>query len=591
MGFHNTEDTDIYKNITEKKEHQTNQNWTLFLFLCVLTVTSASFQFGYNISSLNPPTDILKEFIGNNTYIFEQYHIEKSKFDNLIQNEINLLDEGNLTTYFPNVSLILKNNSEGSEVYFLSTHFLNDENYFKIILKHDSIKTSANLNDSQIEKMINLQDEVKSMVKFLWTTINCLFVIGGMIGAFTSKFVLDILGRKRGILFHNLFSISGSVLVLISSSSKSPICLVISRFLFGIQGGMSCSLIPTYLSEISPAALRGQTGVAHQLCLTFGILVAQILGFKEILGTDTTWNYLLAFPLIPSILGSIFLAICFPESPKALISKRLTEEAESALMRLRSRNNVNYELQEIFKETSSENGNQQGVSFGELFSSQKYRWPLITALVLQMAQQLCGINAVFFYSNSIFKNAGISGDMIQYAVLSTGVVNFLSTILCTMLIDKLGRKPLLLYPMILIIIDFILLTIFLYIKGPVFSYLSIVCIMVFIVCFAVGLGPIPFIYAAECFGQEARGAALAICMLTNWIANLFLTLCFPILADLISNNVFIIFCVIVFISVIIIMKKVPETKGKSLEEILIKLNGRNYMSETGNNLLMTEVKA
>ncbi len=112
-----------------------------------------------------------------------------------------------------------------------------------------------------------------------------LFVIGGMGGALTSKYVLDYIGRKNGILFHYLFTIAGGVLAYISPMIDSPACLMASRFLFGIQGGMACGLVPTYLSEIAPTNLRGATGVIHQLNLTIGILVAQFLGFRQLLGT------------------------------------------------------------------------------------------------------------------------------------------------------------------------------------------------------------------------------------------------------------------------------------------------------------------
>ena len=112
--------------------------------------------------------------------------------------------------------------------------------------------------------------------------------------------------------------------------------------------------------------------------------------------------------------------------------------------------------------------------------------------------------------------------------------------------------------------------------------------MVFIVCFAVGLGPIPFIYAAECFGQDARGAALAMCMFTNWVANFLLTLLFPIMAELLAEYVFIVFCIIVLLSLVVIIKKVPETKGKSFEEIDSKLNGNQ---SNNNNIILSNLKA
>jgi uncharacterized membrane protein YeaQ/YmgE (transglycosylase-associated protein family) len=126
--------------------------------------------------------------------------------------------------------------------------------------------------------------KVEGFKKLMWTVTNVLFVIGGMIGAFTSKFVAEVMGRKKGILFHYLFTIVGALFVFVAYYVKRPELVMASRFLYGVQGGMSCGLVPTYLNEISPAALRGSTGVIHQLCITMGILISQTLGFRQLLG-------------------------------------------------------------------------------------------------------------------------------------------------------------------------------------------------------------------------------------------------------------------------------------------------------------------
>jgi MFS family permease len=138
---------------------------------------------------------------------------------------------------------------------------------------------------NQHENFLNAEREkIENLTDILWTVTNCLFVLGGMTGAVFSKFFLDHLGRKKSILVHNLFSIIASILAIVAPRIKSPVCIMVSRYFFGVQGGLSCSLIPTYLSEISPAALRGQTGAVPQLFITTGILVAQLLGFRQILG-------------------------------------------------------------------------------------------------------------------------------------------------------------------------------------------------------------------------------------------------------------------------------------------------------------------
>lgn len=177
-------------------------------------------------------------------------------------------------------------------------------------------------------------------------------MIGGLIGALTSKFAMDRLGRKNSIIFHLFFGIAGSIAlfassryassqacvgifsadadhssVAVSSGWLGPILLKLGRFLQGVQGGLSCSVIPTYLSEIAPSKLRGQTGVIHNLFLTLGLLTSQILGFEGLLGNCSNWYYLVALPLFPAVLGVPVLFLFFEESPKYLYHEKEDQEA------------------------------------------------------------------------------------------------------------------------------------------------------------------------------------------------------------------------------------------------------------------------
>lgn len=196
-------------------------------------------------------------------------------------------------------------------------------------LKKEIDNVEAYLNETQVELdglKVSL-DKVDSVNTLLWTITNTLFVVGGMVGAFTSKYVAEFLGRKKGILFHYIFVVVGSVLVIVAPYVNSPECVIVSRFLFGVQGGMCCGLIPTYLSEISPVALRGATGVMHQLCVTIGILVAQLLGFRQLMGVESLWHFLLGLPIIPAVLGGLVLMIFFSETPRALLTTNKDEDA------------------------------------------------------------------------------------------------------------------------------------------------------------------------------------------------------------------------------------------------------------------------
>ena len=465
MARDGDQNNEVYHNLTEQGHSgsgQSNDKWTLYLILCCITVCTASFIFGYNIGATNLPTPLIKEFFVrryfpeyyNQSLEFKQYDAEKDKLADLKSRYEKNLD-------------VLQN---GTDTAKLDAKTQLDE--LKAQLNADSVdkipdaltKSNASLLDKGLDleanrtAFENTKKQVETSATLLWTITTALFVVGGMVGAFTSKYVCDFFGRKKGIIFHHIFTVSGAVLVLIAPYLNSPECMIVSRFIYGIQGGMSCGLIPTYLSEISPAKLRGATGVVHQLCLTIGILVAQTLGFRQLMGTHELWHFLLALPLVPCLLGTVSLLLFFPESPKALlINNRDENAAREALRRLRNTNNVGAEIDEMNNE-AKESKSDESVSIGELLTSAELRWPLITGLILQLTQQLCGINAVFFYSEGIFRRASIADDQIQYAVFLTGFINVICTIICVPLIDRLGRKPLLVFPMIIIILDFILLT-------------------------------------------------------------------------------------------------------------------------------------
>lgn len=529
--------------------------------MCCLTACMGSFCFGYNIGSTNLPTPLIKEFYAQR-YFKEDYYDKLAAYKEK-ENQLNQAQAD-----------LAKAKEENSDVASLEANLANLTQELGLEKLNQDLKASK-------EKI----DQINTL---LWTITTSLFVVGGMIGAFGSKYVLDYLGRKKGILFHHLFSVAGSILVFIAPYVNSPECVIISRFLFGVQGGLMCGLIPTYLNEISPKSLRGATGVLSQLFITVGILVAQTLGFRQILGTASCWHFLLALPIVPAVLGGVSLLLFFPESPKALLLVNKDKpSATKALQSLRNTQDVSDEIEDINQE-AKDSKTDEAMSLKELFTSPSLRWPLITGLILNVTQQMCGINAIFFYSGGIFQRASIKDEHIQYAVFSTGLINVICTILVVPLIDRLGRKPLLVVPMFVMIADFILLTVCLVLQKDsiVYSYLSIICIVVFIMCFAVGLGPIPFIYVAECFRQDARGAALAVCMLANWLANLFLTLSFEYLAMLLTNYVFLVFTVIVGFAVFLIITKVPETKGRSVDEIMENFGVKKPVEDESRGKLM-----
>jgi MFS family permease len=244
----------------------------------------------------------------------------------------------------------------------------------------------------------------------LWTWANSIFVVGGMCGALTSKCVLDNLGRKNAILLHYLPSLIAATLSLTLLFIESPVCFVISRFFYGIHGGMSVVMIPTYLSEISPASLRGSVGVWHQMFLTFGILLGQILSLDKVLGNFKGWMYLISLPFVPTFIGFLILFLFFDESPKALLIRQKNEKkARKVLIKLRNnQSEVDQEIEqlkleareiEINKSSDLKSNNKKMNSFNVFFQDRRMIWRSIVCVVLQLGQQLSGINAVrlFFF--------------------------------------------------------------------------------------------------------------------------------------------------------------------------------------------------
>lgn len=588
MGFDDNQ-TAVYRSVSENKPKDSyRKKWTLYLILCCITTCCAPIQFGYNIGVITLPMPMILDFYHYNFPPFQKYH------DGLLK-----LTEGNKTlqakqAFFDKrtfeVMAAAMEGEEALEEEQLKVDASNKECMEKynltckdtLIMGHKKIKEGAvKLAEGKVKV-----DKVKGYLEVITVTA---FVIGGMVGALISGPIANRMGRKMSIVFHYLFSIIGGILALIAPYIGSTSCVMLSRLFVGVQGGLSCCLIPPYLAEISPSALRGRTGVFHQLAITIGIMVAQAFGFRQLFGQEHLWNVLLAMPLLPSIVGALCLLLFFPETPIRLLAENRDEGAALlVLQQLRHEVDVADELNELCAEVSASQSDSH-MSMLELIKSSELRGLLIVGVVLQLVQQFCGVNAIFFYCSSIFESAGVPVDQIQYAVLSIGLINVTATIICTGVIDKVGRKPLLVLPMAVIVVDFIVLTCFLVNQKSniVYSYLSITCIIIFIICFAFGLGPIGFIFVAESMPHHARSAALSICIFINWTANLALSLAFPFLALKLASYVFVVFAVIVASSLVFLLIKMPETKGRTADEINNIYHGKLVNKDKARTHLMT----
>ncbi|XP_034255225.1 solute carrier family 2, facilitated glucose transporter member 1-like isoform X3 [Thrips palmi] len=414
-------------------------------------------------------------------------------------------------------------------------------------------------------------------VTMIWSIAVSIFCVGGMIGGAITGLVADRFGRKGGLLINNVFVIAAGILQGCSRAAGSYEMIILGRFFIGINSGLNAGLAPMYLAEISPIHFRGAVGTVYQLVVTISILVSQILGLGSLLGTETKWPVLLALTVVPGIFQLVTLPLC-PESPKFLLLGRGQEtEAHAALRWLRGTIEVHDEMDEMTNEYEAMKSLPK-VTMREMFTNSMLRAPLLISMMLMVCQQLSGINAVMFFSTKIFKLANLDDDSAQYATLGMGSMNVFMTLVSLVLVEKTGRKTLLLIGFAGMCIDTVLLTIALaYVHSAQWvSYLSILLVIVFVVMFAVGPGSIPWFMVSELFNQSARPAATSLAVGVNWTANFIVGLGFLPLQEAMGGYVFIIFSVLLALFVVFIFYKVPETKNKTMEEISAMFRQQSY---------------
>ncbi|XP_035907205.1 glucose transporter type 1 isoform X18 [Anopheles stephensi] len=436
------------------------------------------------------------------------------------------------------------------------------------------------------------EDISEEFIQQLYSVAVSIFAIGGMLGGFSGGWMANRFGRKGGLLLNNVLGISGACLMGFTKMSHSYEMLFLGRFIIGVNCGLNTSLVPMYISEIAPLNLRGGLGTVNQLAVTVGLLLSQVLGIEQILGTNDGWPVLLGLAICPAVLQLLLLPIC-PESPRyLLITKQWEEEARKALRRLRASNQVEEDIEEMRAEERAQQS-ESSISTIELICSPTLRAPLIIGIVMQLSQQFSGINAVFYYSTSLFMSSGLTEESAKFATIGIGAIMVVMTLVSIPLMDRTGRRTLHLYGLGGMFIFSIFITISFLIKEMIdwMSYLSVVSTLAFVVFFAVGPGSIPWMITAELFSQGPRPSAMAIAVLVNWMANFVVGIGFPSLKTALENYTFLPFSVFLAIFWIFTYKKVPETKNKTFEEILALFrhgNGSETDPQTEHNSISSD---
>jgi len=381
-------------------------------------------------------------------------------------------------------------------------------------------------------------------------------LVGAFIGVATATPLTDRFGRRRILIWTAVIFAMGS---LASSLATGVIVLMLSRFVLGLAIGASSMCAPVYLAEIAPRDIRGTMVSLFQFFITLGILFAYAVDYA----LAPHWRWMLLFGLLPALV--LFIGMLpSPESPRWLVAQGQEQNARQLLRRIRvSDTDVAKELDEIKTSLAQQSG-----GFAEL-RSPRLRPALIIAVALAIFQQITGINAVIYFAPSIFKAAGFTSDVgALLATIGVGTVNVLATIVAMYAIDRAGRRSLLLWGTSGMLITLVALGGLFWMGPTAPSWLTLLSVLVFIVSFAIGLGPVFWLLAAEIFPLEVRSLGMGIASFCNWGSNFIVALTFPILlTNLGGSIVFWLYGAFSLIALLFIWAYVPETKGKSLEEI------------------------
>ncbi|MBV5314498.1 MAG: sugar porter family MFS transporter [Prolixibacteraceae bacterium] len=389
-----------------------------------------------------------------------------------------------------------------------------------------------------------------------WTVSSLLF--GCIAGVFLAGKAGDHYGRKKVLMAAALLFFISAVG---SASAHSLVFFISARVLGGIAVGVASILSPMYIAELAPAKYRGTLVSLNQLAIVIGILVAFFSNYLLVDTGENNWRWMLLVMAAPAVLlfFSLFLV---PESPRWLVARGRNNDAFNVLVKTSGKEFAASELKEI-EETLK---NQEESTFSDLLAP-KIKPLLFIGIILSVFQQITGINTIMYYAPKIFANVGQSNDSALLQTILIGGTNLVFTLVAMVLIDRFGRK-------LLIVIGSTGMTLMLaglsalYFTNQTSGVLVLVFILGYIAFFAASLGPALWVVATELFPNRLRSKGMSIAIVSLWIACTVVSIAFPVMLEKLSGGItFLIFALICLANLVYVLNYVPETKGKTLEEL------------------------
>ena len=381
-------------------------------------------------------------------------------------------------------------------------------------------------------------------------------LLGALFGSLLAGYLVDKIGRRPTLFFSVFLFGIGTILLM---SADALFGFLLGRFILGIGVGIVSLAVPLYIAEIAPILFRGALVSINQLAITVGILLGYSIDYAYAdLGE---WKWMFGFTFFPLLL-LFFGLFLISETPSFLAAKGKKKEARNVMAHLRGKNAEG----DISMEGNHEK--RPNLSFKALFHKST-KAPFITGVGLSIFQAITGVNIVIYYAPRIFQMAGYASEPSAiFATIGIGIVNVIMTLVALWLIDRVGRRPLLVVGLIGMSLSLFMLGISFFDPKRDLSIFSTLSVISYVAFFAVSLGPIAWLIIAEIFPLNIRGKAMGIAIFANWSANYIISLTFLNLAHLLSiTGVFWLYTFICLIALWFVSRKIPETRNKSFAEI------------------------
>jgi sugar porter (SP) family MFS transporter len=385
-------------------------------------------------------------------------------------------------------------------------------------------------------------------------------LIGTVIGSLVGSRPSDRYGRKNTLYFVAIAYLLSSIGTAMADNWYVFLCF---RFFGGLGVGISSVTAPIYISEISPANRRGRLVGLFQFNVVLGILISYLSNFLLSEFGEASWRWMLGVQAFPSLI--FFILIYFiPESPRWLIIKKGATEKALAILKIINPANCDSELvaiqNSVHQESSSTKHNEN------LFSG-NYNTPVVLAMLFAFFNQVSGINAIIYYAPRIFQMAGLGAQSSLLSTVGIGLINFSFTLIAINVIDKVGRKKLMLVGSVGLIVS-LLLVAFTFLSGSLNGYAIPAYMMLFIAFFAFSQGAVIWVFISEIFPNQVRAKGQTLGSSTHWVMAALIAFSFPYLAENLGGaTVFFFFAFMMVLQLIFVWKWMPETKGRSLEQI------------------------